>query len=213
MHAPHCGDLSTRRHCLLPFEARPSVVGELRRTIALQLVAWGAADLTDVATLAVSELATNVIRHVGPGTPAALVLESGEDGRIRIEVHDTSGEMPHRSSAAPDHLTGRGLSLVAAVSNGWFAITTPSGKAVCCEFTANGPQKPYDPHVARGSDAVQRYALHRGPAGTRPLANRPAAQAAATDLITDLLHWLAATGHDPDTVLDHAQTHFEAEHE
>ena len=33
----------------------------------------------------------------------------------------------------------------------------------------------------------------------------------AADLITDLLHWLTANGHDPDTILDHAQTRFEAE--
>jgi hypothetical protein len=33
---------------------------------------------------------------------------------------------------------------------------------------------------------------------------------AAVRLIADVLHWLRAHGHDPDTALDHAQTRFEA---
>nr|WP_308309379.1 hypothetical protein [Streptomyces sp. CHD11] len=38
-----------------------------------------------------------------------------------------------------------------------------------------------------------------------------AAEAAAIDVISDLLHWLQVHGHDPEAILDRAQTHFEAE--
>jgi hypothetical protein len=40
-----------------------------------------------------------------------------------------------------------------------------------------------------------------------------AAEAAAIDVIADLLHWLQTHGHDTDEILDRAQTHFEAERE
>jgi anti-sigma regulatory factor (Ser/Thr protein kinase) len=205
-----CPPVEPRRRFLLPFEAEPQAVGLLRRTVGLQLATWGASALADAALLAVSELATNVIRHVGEGAPAALVMETRDD-RICVELHDTSRAMPLRGQAGPDDERGHGLGLVAAVSDHWFAMATPGGKAVCCEFTLPVPRKIYDHRAARGSEAVALYTLQWGAAGTRPLGNRSAVQAAAADLITDLLHWLAANGQDPDTVLDHAQTHFEAE--
>lgn len=37
------------------------------------------------------------------------------------------------------------------------------------------------------------------------------AEETAIDLIADLLHWLRAHGCDPDTALDRAQDHFEAD--
>ncbi|HEY5833992.1 ATP-binding protein, partial [Streptomyces sp.] len=97
-----------QRRCLLPFEAAPQAVGELRRMVGLQLATWGASALADAASLAVSELATNVIRHVGQGAPAALVMETRDD-RIRVELHDTSRTMPYCEQAGPDDEGGRGL--------------------------------------------------------------------------------------------------------
>ncbi|MFF8321931.1 hypothetical protein ACF06V_32845 [Streptomyces bobili] len=38
-----------------------------------------------------------------------------------------------------------------------------------------------------------------------------AAEAAAIDIIADLLHWLQAHGHDTEEILDRAQMNFEAE--
>jgi anti-sigma regulatory factor (Ser/Thr protein kinase) len=203
MHAPRLGE--PRRHCLLPFQAQPDIVGDLRRTVHDQLKAWGAAGLTDVATLAVSELATNVIRHVGAGTPAALVMEA-RDNRLCVELHDTSRAMPRHARSGPDDLTGRGLALVAAVADRWFATPTPGGKAVCCEFATDPTLVPYHPRAVRGSEAAALYALQHA-AGT----SRPFLRATVTDLITDLLHWLAVNGEDPDAILDRAQSHFEAE--
>jgi anti-sigma regulatory factor (Ser/Thr protein kinase) len=210
MHAPNHG--VTRRHFLLPFEAEPQAVGRLRCAVGLQLTTWGFSDVADAALLAVSELATNVIRHVGAGTPAALVMEAKGD-TVRVELHDTSGCLPHREQAGPDDETGRGLSLVAAVSGGWSATATPGGKAVCCEFAAT-PTRRTEPHgyrVDRASEVINRYVLGSDSLPTRPLGSLAAMKGLTADLITDLLHWLAANGHDPDTVLDYAQTRFEAE--
>jgi len=200
------------RRFLLPFEAEPRAVGQLRCSVGLQLAMWGLGGVADAVVLAISELATNVIRHVGQGSAAALLVEANSE-RVRIEVHDTSGRIPHRESAGPEDETGRGLSLVAAVSGGWTSTATPAGKVVCCEFEVSdkGQSALYEQCVARGSDIVTDYVLTVAPRRALPLNHGAGVEAVTTDLITDLLHWLAANGRDPDTVLDHAQTRFEAE--
>ncbi|MGW1201815.1 hypothetical protein [Streptomyces cyaneofuscatus] len=48
----------------------------------------------------------------------------------------------------------------------------------------------------------------RAPQGPLSVAQ---AEEAAIDVIADLLHWLRAHGCDPDSALDRAQMHFEAE--
>jgi anti-sigma regulatory factor (Ser/Thr protein kinase) len=210
-HALNDHARTSHRHFLLPFEAVPETVGQLRHMAGLQLATWGAAHLTDAVTLAVSELATNVIRHVGEGAPAALVMETRDDV-IRLELHDTGAAMPHAQHSGPEDLQGRGLALVSAVSAGWSATPTPTGKAVCCEF----PRSPQAaaaaliaPHVTRGSSFLDLYAVERRLSGQPPLRSRAALEATAVDLIADVLHSLAAAGRDPDAVLDHAQTRFE----
>ena len=210
MPAPSYGE--PRRHFLLPFDAEPQAVGQLRNAVGLQLATWGVSEVADAALLAVSELATNVIRHVGEGTPATLVMEA-DDGRVRVELHDVSGQLPHREQAGPDDETGRGLSLVTAISGGWTAMATSAGKAVCCEFvlTSAAQPKPWAHRVDRASQVIQGYALNSGSPTACPFGSRAAVDAVTADLITDLLHWLTANGRDPDTILDHAQTRFEAE--
>lgn len=201
----------TGSRCLLTFEARPRVLADLRSTVRCQLGLWGASSATDATELAVTELASNVIRHVGEGSPATLLLEVGA-GRVRVEVHDTSAVLPHCEIVCPQAERGRGLALVAAVTDEWFAVPTPGGKAVCCQITVlTDPARPYEHRAARGSELVKGYAASAVPSGRHPLGSHAAVEAVTTDLITDLLHWLASSGRDPDTVLEHAQTHFEAE--
>lgn len=205
-----CPPRQPQRRCLLPFEAEPQAVGRLRRAVGVELAAWGAAVLSDAVTLAVSELATNVIRHVGQGTPATLMMETYGDC-LRIELHDISPAMPRYQPSSPRDETGRGLALIAAVSDRWFAKATAGGKAVCCEFTAQASPKTCDHHITRGAEAIQRHAQSLGVAGNRPPLNRHAIPVVATSLITDVLYWLVANGQDPDAVLTGARAHFDAE--
>lgn len=204
-----------RRHVLLPFKADAFDIAPLRGAVASQLAEWGVSAIADSVTLAVSELATNVVCHVGAGTPAALFLESCGD-RLRLEVYDTSPRLPSGEAPASDEETGRGLALVAAVSGGWHAAVTPAGKAVCCEFavpTFSGRSR-VGHRVARASEVVETYRLN-GPYSSTPTprsaVGHAVADAVVGNVITDLLHWLAANGRDPDTVLDFAQIRFEAE--
>lgn len=199
----------TRSRYLLTFAAHPRILAEVRNSVRCQLTLWGVASVTAAAELAITELAANVIRHVGEGTPVTLLLEAAA-GCVRVEVHDTSTVLPRSENICTEAEHGRGLALVSAVTDDWFAVPTASGKAVCCEITVPAlADRPYQHRAARGSELVKSYAA--APSSPHPLGSHAAAEAVTAELITDLLHWLAASGRDPDTVLEYAQVHFEAE--
>lgn len=201
-------DNSSRPRSVLPFEAVPAAVGDLRRAVRGQLDRWGLPALAGEAELAVSELAANVIKHVGSGAAATLVLEVSED-RLRIELHDKSFRVPVLGSAGCDDECGRGLHLLAGVAVDWGTLLTATGKAVWCELSA-APEL----HCRKVCRAEAALAEYRRDAGAHPQLESRAVyvlEESATDLIADLLHWVAARGGDPDGLLDRAQMHFEAE--
>ena len=61
--------------CVLRFEAVLTEVRLLRRAAAEQLGRWDMLVAVGEAELLVTELATNVVKHVGEGTSATLILE------------------------------------------------------------------------------------------------------------------------------------------
>jgi phage baseplate assembly protein W len=97
---------------------------------AKQLIAWGLGELADDARLVVSELLTNAALHAKP--PIQMRLLRITDG-VRIEVSDGSRDMPLLMRAGNDVMTGRGWSLVQALSHEWGADRAPDadgGKTV-----------------------------------------------------------------------------------
>jgi anti-sigma regulatory factor (Ser/Thr protein kinase) len=194
--------------CVLPFEAVPAEVRLLRKAAAKQLSRWGLPAAADETELLVTELATNVFKHVGEGTSATLILEwRGE--RLRLEVHDKSPVMPMSTMAACDEECGRGLHLLSALAADWGTVLTAAGKSVWCEIpiaSGRGCRR-----IGRAVEVLERYQVV---SGARPLSGRQRKAVladAAIELIADLLHWSAAQGHDPDDVLDRAQMHYEAD--
>ncbi|WP_406406092.1 ATP-binding protein [Streptomyces sp. NBC_01643] len=201
-------DNGSQLRSVLPFEAEPAAVRDLRRVVRGQLAEWCLPAFAEEAELAVSELAANVIKHVGRGAAATLVLEAAAD-RLRIELHDKSHRVPVLGSPACDDECGRGLHLLAGMAVDWGTLLTATGKAVWCELSA-------DPELLcrRVRRAEAALANYRRDVGAPPLLQSRSAQIleeSATDLIADLLHWVAARGGDPDGLLDRAQMHFEAE--
>ncbi|MGW0574984.1 ATP-binding protein [Streptomyces sp. NPDC002920] len=195
-----------RLRCVLPFEAVPAEVSQLRRATAEQLGQWGIPVAIDEAELLVTELATNVVKHVGEGASATLILEwRGE--RLRVEVHDKGRAIPDLKSAKWDDERGRGLHLLATLATDWGTVVSAAGKAVWCEIPLSAGQS-----CRRIERAVEALESYQGGCAGRP-GGRPAAclEESAIELIADLLHWTAVRGHDPDDFLDRAQMHYEAE--
>ncbi|MFF1411643.1 ATP-binding protein [Streptomyces sp. NPDC058289] len=102
----------------------------------LALVDWQVDSRTDEIVQCVSELAANAVRHgVPPGR--GFLLKLVHDGPvIRAEVHDSGEPMPclPRTDVSTDATTGRGLLLVAALSDAWGVQARNPGKAVWTEF-------------------------------------------------------------------------------
>ncbi|MGQ4387862.1 ATP-binding protein [Streptomyces sp. SAS_270] len=201
----------------LPFAAEPEEVAALRRIMRIHLKCWGLQELTDAAQLCVTELVSNVITHVGAGTPTTLAV-SMSGTRLRIEVHDPDTRaLPTLIQAEADSEGGRGMALVEAVAERWGVQLGEDRKVTWCELATNltspnghsgGAQ------VARAEAILGLYAAAALPCamseGPRAL-SVAVAEDAAIDVIADVLLWLRAHGCDADEALDRAQMHFEAE--
>jgi anti-sigma regulatory factor (Ser/Thr protein kinase) len=194
--------------CVLPFEAVPAEVPLLRRAATKQLSRWGVPAAANEMELLVTELATNVYKHVGEGASATLILERRGE-RLRLEVHDKSRVVPSLLPMSCDEECGRGLHLLATLAADWGTVLTAVGKAVWCEISITAGRACR--RVGRAVEALERYQGSSGELAPRGRQQEATLEESAVELIADLLHWTAARGHDPDDILDRAQMHYEAE--
>lgn len=116
----------------------------LRFILRTYLNSWGMPDLADSATLALTELVANVVRHVPDRRASVLLLR--RTGGVRVEVADTEPRVPAfpplpTSPPAVTEEGGRGLLIVEAVTDrwGWYRMPTRpahTGKTVWFECDA-----------------------------------------------------------------------------
>jgi hypothetical protein len=172
-------------------------------------------EVIDSAQLCVSELVSNVITHVGHGTPATLAV-SMRGTYLRIEVHDPDPRtLPTLMEATPDSESGRGMALVDAIADRWGVQLLADHKMTWCELTTtltspNGRRAGL--HLTRAEEVLGLYGGAKPRVGGESTRLSAAmAKETAIGVIADLLHWLQAHGHDAEDALDRAQMHFEAE--
>ncbi|MFF4017838.1 ATP-binding protein [Streptomyces sp. NPDC001843] len=109
--------------------AMPETVAALRRTLRRYL----GASSPDVE-LCVTELVTNVIRHVGEGTLVRVRVARTDSARIRVEVTDPAvGVLPLPLPATDSEEAGRGLLLLDAVAVRWGVEQGSADKTVWCD--------------------------------------------------------------------------------
>lgn len=102
----------------MELKALPSRIGQVRSIVSAQLRHWHLEPLVDLAVLGVTELLTNVHRHTGPDKACTVEIElAGE--RLTVSVLDHDPRMPVVRDADPLATCGRGLAMVAAVSESW----------------------------------------------------------------------------------------------
>ncbi|MGK5500990.1 SpoIIE family protein phosphatase [Streptomyces sp. URMC 125] len=108
----------------------PAAVSEVRAGVARRLAGWGLEELGFSTELILSELVTNAIRHAtGPVGVRLLRLERS----LICEVSDASSTSPHLRRAATTDEGGRGLFLVAQLSERWGTRYTGTGKIIWAE--------------------------------------------------------------------------------
>jgi anti-sigma regulatory factor (Ser/Thr protein kinase) len=115
----------TRR---ISLTAAPAAAAAARGHVRAAINAWDVPVDESVAVLLASELVTNAIRHE-EGETVTLVITS-PCRQLRVDVHDTSRSVPIPVDGPADAETGRGLMLVASLSQEWGFYRTPMGKAV-----------------------------------------------------------------------------------
>jgi anti-sigma regulatory factor (Ser/Thr protein kinase) len=199
----------------LAFTADPEEIAGIRRVMRLHLSIWGLHGIVDDAQLCMSEMVTNVVTHVGEGTPVTLAV-SIAGTHLRIEVHDPDPRaLPTLVDAVEESESGRGMALIDALASRWGVSLCSDRKITWCELPT-GLQHPRD-HV-RGPAVIRAEALlgHYVDTSVCPQsgwgrATHAVAEEAAIGMITDLLHWFRAHGQDADEILDRAQTHFDTE--
>lgn len=205
-----------RKPWSLPFTAEPEEVAALRRIMRLHLGLWGLHDVIDAAQLCVSELVSNVIAHVGVGTPTTLAV-SMNGIRLRIEVHDPDTRaLPTLLDSVPEAESGRGMALVSAVTSRWGVRLEADHKVTWCELATGLSSEDGHSgglHVSRVETLMGAYARGRKQRslGRSSVLSVMVAEEKAIDIIADVLHWLRAHGCDVEAAIDRAQTHFEAE--
>ncbi|MFB7243571.1 SpoIIE family protein phosphatase [Streptomyces populi] len=112
--------------------ADPALVAPIRKQVSGQLEVWELTAATFTAELVVSELVTNAIRYGEP--PIRLRLIHGSETLI-CEVSDSSPTAPHLRRAKTFDEGGRGLLLVAQLTQRWGSRHTPEGKTIWAELT------------------------------------------------------------------------------
>ena len=118
----------------------PSSVAEARRFIAARAAAWSFSEpAREQLVLIGSELVTNAVLQAR--TELVLTLELRRD-RVRISVRDHSQAPATLRHYRADALTGRGLGVVAALSDNWGVSAAADGKVVWAELAANGDHVP-----------------------------------------------------------------------
>ncbi|MFF9038856.1 SpoIIE family protein phosphatase [Streptomyces sp. NPDC014892] len=109
--------------------ADPAFVGQARKLACDQLAAWQLEELTFVTELVVSELVTNAIRYGGSPIQLRLIREA----TLICEVSDSSATAPHMRRARAFDEGGRGLLLVAQLTQRWGSRHTRAGKTIWAE--------------------------------------------------------------------------------
>ncbi|MFD4605904.1 SpoIIE family protein phosphatase [Streptomyces sp. NPDC058464] len=113
----------------LDLPSDPVVVSEARAFASDLLAAWGLEEMTFTTELVVSELVTNAIRYGKSPIQLRMILES----TVTCEVSDASGTAPHLRRARTFDEGGRGLLLVAQLTERWGTRHNREGKVIWAE--------------------------------------------------------------------------------
>ncbi|MER7101693.1 SpoIIE family protein phosphatase [Streptomyces humidus] len=118
----------------------PAAVARARAQSLSQLGSWGLEGVSFVTELVVSELVTNAIRYGDAPIQLRLIIPqpsgspaSASTRTLICEVSDSTSTAPHLRRARAFDEGGRGLLLVAQLTDRWGTRQTTTGKTIWCE--------------------------------------------------------------------------------
>ncbi|MGW0999032.1 SpoIIE family protein phosphatase [Streptomyces sp. NPDC002523] len=118
--------------------ADPAAVSRIRADTRRRLEAWELDQVAFSTELVISELVTNAIRY---GTAPIRLRLLYDRASLICEVADGSSTSPHLRRAATTDEGGRGLFLVAQLSQRWGTRYTARGKIIWAEQSLHGEQQ------------------------------------------------------------------------
>src|SRR5690606_36574868 len=121
--------LSADRIAEWPVPSDPAAVAEVRPAVTRKTAEWGLQELTFTTGLILSVLVPNAMRYGGDPIQVRML----RDRHLICEVFDSSSTSPHLRYATMTDEGGRGLFLVAQLSERWGTRYLPAGKVIWAE--------------------------------------------------------------------------------
>lgn len=115
-----------------------AAVSQARKYVRGKLTAWGLEDAAPTTELIVSELVTNAVRHGRPPVQLRLILQGPG---LTCEVTDGSSTSPYLRRANTFDESGRGLFIVAQLTQRWGTRHHSHGKTIWAEEQVHASEK------------------------------------------------------------------------
>uniref|UniRef100_A0AAU2UX63 ATP-binding protein n=1 Tax=Streptomyces sp. NBC_00003 TaxID=2903608 RepID=A0AAU2UX63_9ACTN len=149
--------IDSPRTYTLSLDAAPARIPQVRRIVAAHLRHWRLENIIQPVSLGVCELLSNVHRHTR-GTHDCVLELRWAHGRLTASVADTDPRLPRLHGPRPFAERGRGLALIAHLSDSWGTHTAPDGKVVWFTLSAQPqalrPLRPLPPEPTLSTGAT-----------------------------------------------------------
>jgi anti-sigma regulatory factor (Ser/Thr protein kinase) len=157
----------------LTLPADLSSVSQARNFLRHALADWAVEGFELAAPQVLTELATNAALHARSAYTVHLQLDGGH---LLVEVSDSSRMMPQQRHYGTGATTGRGISLIQALSEAWGVESSPTGKTVWCRVGSDDALPDFDfddaDEIDGTNDTVGASSTGAKPVGARSATTR-----------------------------------------